>query len=259
MRLEQLDQGRFDMLIMAKAALDRLDLSHRITRIIPLQELPAPEAQGILALSYRKGDERFKAIRSLYIKAVRFVGSGPGSASLCTLKGIEALKNCDICLYDSLLDQELLSHVKGRAVYTGKRSGQHSFKQHQITAMVSDYARQGLRVVRLKGGDPGIFGRLAEETEELESLKIPFQVIPGVSSLNAATTATGLLLTRRGVSRGYTAISSRIEGGDIADIGAGERANLPVIFFMSLKASGSVVRNLLDEGRPAEEPAAVGL
>ncbi len=257
MRLDQLDQGRYDMLIMAKAALDRLDLSHRITRIIPLEKLPAPEAQGILALSFRKGDERFTAIRSLYIKAVRFVGSGPGSASLCTLKGIEALKNCDICLYDSLLDQELLSHVRGEAVYTGKRSGQHSFKQQKITEMVSEYARKGLKVVRLKGGDPGIFGRLAEEAEELESLKIPFLVIPGVSSLNAATSATGLLLTRRGVSRGYTAISSRIEGGEIADTGASERARLPVIFFMSLKASGSVVRNLLDEGRPGTEPAAV--
>ena len=142
-RLEQLDAGRYDMLIMAAAALNRLDLEDRITQVIPLKDLPVPEGQGILALSYRRGDARFNRIRSYFVKPVQFVGSGPGSAALCTVKGVEALQNCDICLYDSLVDPALLTHVKGRSIYTGKRSGRHSFKQETITGMISEYARQG--------------------------------------------------------------------------------------------------------------------
>ncbi len=256
-RLAQLDEGRFDMILMAKAALNRLGLSGRITRVLSLKELPVPEAQGVLALTFRAGDSRFEAIRSLFVKSVRFVGSGPGDAALCTLRGVEALKNCDVCFYDSLIDDRLLSHVHGETVYTGKRSGHHSLPQEKISALISEYARKGLSVVRLKGGDPGIFGRLAEEVEELEKLKIPYRVIPGVSSLNAATTGTGMLLTRREVSRGYTAMSSRVKDGGIADTGAEARGKLPVVFFMSLKAAPIVIQSLKDEGRPASEPAAV--
>jgi len=256
-RLAQLDDGSFDMVIIARAALDRLNLSDRITEIIPLEEMAPPEAQGILALTFRSGDTRFQLMRSLFVKAVRFVGSGPGSASLCTLKGIRALEECDVCLYDSLLDDELLTHVKGELVYTGKRSGQHSHSQEIITSLISDYARRGVRVVRLKGGDPGIFGRLAEETEELDGLGIPYEVIPGVSSLNAATTGTGMLLTRRGISRGYTAVSSRVKDGGIADTGIQARGALPIVFFMSLRAAESVIGSLLEEGRPLSEPGAV--
>ena len=256
-RLEQLDAGDYDMLLMASAALKRLGMQDRISREIPLKDLPVPEGQGILALTYRKGDARFNRIRSFFVSPVQFVGSGPGSAALCTVKGVKALENCDICLYDSLVDRNLLNPVKGKCVYTGKRSGRHSFNQETITGMISDYARQGQRVVRLKGGDPGIFGRLAEEAEELESLELPFEVVPGVSSLNAATTGTGMLLTRREVSRGYTAISSRVKDGGIADTDREARSRLPIVYFMSLKASGAVLNSLMKEGRSTDEPAAV--
>jgi len=256
-RIAQLDEGSFDMVIIARAALDRLGLSDRITEVIPLAEMAPPEAQGILALTFRKGDRRFQLMRNLFVKTVRFVGSGPGSAGLCTLKGIRALEECDVCFYDSLLDQELLSRSKGEAVYTGKRSGRHSLPQEEITSLISEYARRGLKVVRLKGGDPGIFGRLAEETEELERLALPFEVIPGVSSLNAATTGTGMLLTRRGISRGYTAVSSRVKDGGIADTGPEARSALPVVYFMSLRAAAEVIASLLEEGRPSSEPGAV--
>jgi uroporphyrinogen III methyltransferase / synthase len=256
-RLEQLDRGDFDLIIMAKAALDRLGLSSRITRVIPLEEMTPPAAQGILAMTFRKDDIRFQTIRSLFVRTVRFIGSGPGHSSLCTSRGIQALKNCDVCFYDSLLDPQLLKYVEGESIYTGKRSGRHSYKQEEITAMISEHARRGLKVARLKGGDPGIFGRLTEEVTELEALKIPYEVIPGVSSLNAATTGTGMLLTRRSVSRGYTALSSRVKDGGIADTGIEARSKLPIVYFMSLKASKTVIDSLFDEGRKPDEAAAV--
>jgi uroporphyrinogen III methyltransferase / synthase len=256
-RLEQLDKGQFDLLLIAVAAMNRLGLKDRITRIVPLEELPAPEAQGILALTFKKGDKRFERIRSYFVSPVTFVGSGPGSAGLCTIRGEQALRDCDICLYDSLVDENLLKSVGGECVYTGKRSGQHSFAQETISELISYYTRQGKKVVRLKGGDPGIFGRLAEEVDELESFGLAYEVIPGVSSLNAASSTTGMLLTRRGISRGYTAMSSRIKGGALADTGKEARGALPIVFFMSLQASSSVLQNLIDEGRSPHEPAAV--
>ncbi|MDC7223027.1 MAG: uroporphyrinogen-III C-methyltransferase [Spirochaetales bacterium] len=256
-RLKQLDEGKYDMLIMAVAALNRLDLRERITRIIPPEDLPVPEGQGILALTYKKGDRRFERIRSYFVPPVIFVGAGPGRAEFCTVRGKEALEECQICLHDSLIDRELLKSVNGTCLYTGKRSGEHSFTQEKISEMISYYARQGKSVVRLKGGDPGIFGRLAEETEELESLGLAYEVVPGVSSLNGVSCGTGMLLTRRGVSRGYTALSSRLKGGQVADTGKETRSALPIVYFMSLKSSSTVMNQLIEEGRSPEEPAAV--
>ena len=112
-------------------------------------------------------------------------------------------------------------------------------------------------MVRLKGGDPGILARLAEELELLDRLAIPYQIVPGVSSLNAATTGTGILLTRRGVSRGFTVMTPRGEGGTLAPIDAQARANLPIALFMATQVLDTVVKSLIQDGLAAETPAAV--
>ena len=112
-------------------------------------------------------------------------------------------------------------------------------------------------MVRLKGGDPGLFGRLAEETDELDRLSLPYRVRAGVSALTVATTGTGMLLTRRGVSRGFVAMTPRSEGGAVAGVAVDVRKRLPLVLFMSTKVAGDMARQLLEEGWDASTPAAV--
>ncbi len=258
-RLNQLDNGAYDAIVMAAAALYRLGYPHRVTQLIPENELEVPPGQGRLALTFASDDATFLRLRSLYVKPVMFTGAGPGDSGFCTQAGVQALRYCDTVLHDSLLDPALLQEVPQSAevVDVGKRCGNAAFRQAEITRMIGEEARRGRRVVRLKGGDPGIFGRLAEETERLEKCGLPFRVMPGVSSLNAATSGTGMLLTRRGVSRGFTAMTPRQKGGGIAPVNGKARSELPVAFLMSAKVLDEISRQLLDDGMARSTPAAV--
>ena len=258
-RLKQLDAGEFDAILMAGAALNRLGLADRVTEWVPLSELAVPAGQGYLAVTFRLGDPFWARFRSYFVKAVRFVGAGVGSADFCTWGGIKDLQQADVCLYDVLMDDHLLAFLPAHAerVFVGKRCGEHTVKQPEITSLIAQYARQGKRVVRLKGGDPGLFGRLAEETDELDRLSLPYRVRAGVSALTVATTGTGMLLTRRGVSRGFAALTPRAEGGALAGVALDVRKRLPLVLFMSIKVAGDMARQLLDEGWDTFTPAAI--
>lgn len=258
-RIAQVDSGDYDIVIMAAAALFRLGIEDRITEWIPLEELDVPEAQGYLAITFRKGDEHIMALRSLFMHAVTFAGAGVSNKELCTVATLRALKSADICLYDSLIDKSLLDELPygAQKIDVGKRCGAHSKEQHETTKLICECVRQSKRVVRLKGGDPGIFGRLAEETEALEELGIPFRVIPGISALQAATTGTGMLLTRRDVSRGFVALTPRQKGGTLARCDAEMKNRLPVIYYMSIKAIETITEQMLEDGHSADTPAAL--
>ena len=258
-RIAQVDAGAYDIVIMAAAALVRLGLENRITEWISLEKLNVPEGQGHLAVTFREGDERMMALRSLFMRGVVFAGAGVSSRALCTLATLRALNRCDICLYDSLIDKALLEELPphAQAIDVGKRCGAHSREQHETTRLICECARRSKRVVRLKGGDPGIFGRLAEETAALEQLCVPFRVIPGISALQAATTGTGMLLTRRDVSRGFVALTPRMPGGGLARCDGEMKNKLPVIYYMSVKAIGPIVQQLLEDGHSPDTPAAL--
>ncbi len=258
-RIDQVDRGDFDIVIMAAAALFRLGIEERITEWIPLDELEVPEGQGYLAVTFRERDERLQALRNLFMHAVVFAGAGVSNKELCTVATLRALKHADICLYDSLIDPTLLNELPphAQAIDVGKRCGAHCKEQHETTRLICECVRQSKRVVRLKGGDPGIFGRLAEETAALEALGIPFRVIPGISALQAATTCTGMLLTRRDVSRGFVALTPRLHGGGLARCDAEMKDQLPVIYYMSIKAIEPIAKQLLEDGRSPDTPAAL--
>jgi uroporphyrinogen III methyltransferase/synthase len=258
-RLAQLDRGDFDLIVMAGAALNRLGLQDRITEWIPESTLPPPDGQGSLAVTFRAGDERFLHLRRLFTKSVTFAAAGVGSAGACTLECLHALQRCDICLHDTLLGHDLFGMLPPsvQCIDVGKRCGQHSMPQDETTYLITRYARRGLKVVRLKGGDPGIFGRLAEEVEALDALGLPYRVLPGVSSLSAATSTTGMLLTRRGVSRGFTVMTPRKEGGGTGSVAADVRMKLPIVFFMALSVAEEVARQLIAEGLSPTTPASV--
>lgn len=248
-RVEQLCAGAFDAVLMACAGLDRLwpDGAPGVDALrIPLGELVPPEAQGFLAVVFRRGDERLMSMRARFTKAVRFVSAGVGDAGLCTLAGRRDIDSADVILHDDLLGRDLIDGVSARLVHVGKRCGAHSMRQDEITRLICDEARKGRRVVRLKGGDAGLFGRLAEETDALAELKIPFVVRPGVSALTAATTGTGMLLTRRGLSCGFTAYTPRSTGEET-----------PVVAFMAAKIVRDESKRLMDAGWPRETPCAL--
>lgn len=258
-RIRQLDEGNFDVLIMAGAALIRLGLESRINEWIRLAELSVPAGQGSLAMTFRAGDPVFLRLRSLMVKTVRFAGSGIGRMGTLTMESQAALRDADVCLHDELLPQEVLAHLSKDAecINVGKRIGVHSHKQEDISQFIALHAKRGKRVVRLKGGDPTLFGRLAEEVDVLEGYHLPYQVLPGVSSFSVTAADTGMLLTRRGVSRGVTLITPRTEGGGTGPIGAATRRDLPVVFYMATRCLKEVADELMAEGRPATQPATV--
>ena len=260
-RIAQLDAGKFDMLIMAAAGLNRLGLDNRISEYIPLNELLPPEGQGFLAVTFRENDRFFCEVRKLFVKAAVFAGAGPGDANLATVETVNALKNCEICLYDALISCELLKNLPHhtKAVYVGKRMSAHGSSQQEINALIAKFARQGKRIVRLKGGDPTIFGRLAEETETLDGLSLPYRVIPGVSSMNAVG-VTGLMLTRRGLSRGFSVMTPRKSGSSkFEHVSKEERLAFPSVFFMGLSETANIAKSLIKDGCRKDEPAAVVL
>ena len=248
-RIQQLRDGRYDAVLMALAGITRLygGTPSGVELIpIPLEELTPPEAQGYLAVVFRAGDARLMTMRAHFVKAVRFVSAGVGDAGLCTVRGRRDLEEADVVLADELLGKGLLAATgKMPIVQVGKRCGAHSMQQAEITRLICDEARKGRRVVRLKGGDAGLFGRLAEETDALTALQIPFVVRPGVSALVAATTGTGLLLTRRGESRGFTAYTPRSTGTET-----------PQVAFMATRMASDEARRLVREGWAKTTPCA---
>lgn len=258
-RLEQLDAGAFDLLLIATAALNRLGMSERITQIIPSEELTPPEGQGVLAITFLKGNRAMERLRQAIVYPVILAGAGPGDESLLTLGAVNALRGCDICLCDALGFHDLNRYLKPGAtsIFVGKRMGGHTLKQDGITQLLVQKACQGGKVVRLKGGDPGLFGRLAEEVEALSAHRLPFRVIPGISAMNAATTGTGLLPTRRGVSRGLTLATPRTGGAAaFVSISAEEQREMPHLFFMSAGESAALCESQIAAGLSPDTPAA---
>jgi uroporphyrin-III C-methyltransferase len=136
---------------------------------------------------------------------VYIVGAGPGDPRLITVRGIECLRMADVVVYDRLIDPELLDKapIQAERIYVGKESGYHSLPQNQINELLAKHAESGKTVVRLKGGDPFVFGRGAEEAAYLAERKIDYEIIPGVSSAISAPELAGIPVTHRGVANAF--------------------------------------------------------
>ncbi|MEI4232948.1 uroporphyrinogen-III C-methyltransferase [Roseovarius sp. D22-M7] len=150
---------------------------------------------------------------------VSFVGSGPGDPELLTLKAADRLKRADAVLYDDLSSGPILSYARTGAdlVGVGKRAGRPSPRQHHVSRLLVDYARGGQRIVRLKSGDGGLFGRLEEELIALREAGIGFEIIPGIASPFAAAADLGIPLTRRLTARRVQFVTGHDAGGQLPD------------------------------------------
>jgi uroporphyrin-III C-methyltransferase len=189
---------------------------------------------------------------------VYLVGAGPGDPRLLTLRGAEVLQRADVVVHDRLAPAALLELAPRGAerVDAGKARGRVAISQDGINRLLIDRARRGLSVVRLKGGDPFVFGRGAEEALALAAAGVPFEVVPGVSAAVAAPAYAGVPLTHRGLGASVAVVSATLAGGP-ADLSRVATAVDTLVVLMVAERLGDVCAGLVAAGRPPDEPAAV--
>jgi uroporphyrin-III C-methyltransferase len=168
---------------------------------------------------------------------ITLVGAGPGDADLITVKGINALSEADVVLYDALVNPEILKYApyNSKRIYVGKRDGQHTFSQEQINTLLVDYAFTHGHVVRLKGGDPFVFGRGVEELEYVELFNIETAVVPGISSSIGVPALNRIPVTHRGTSESFWVITGRNSEGKVPDdVKLAAQSGATVVILMGL-------------------------
>ncbi|HWQ15884.1 MAG TPA: uroporphyrinogen-III C-methyltransferase [Roseiflexaceae bacterium] len=193
---------------------------------------------------------------------VSLVGAGPGDPELITVKGLRRLRAADVVVYDALASAELLRECRAEAelIEAGKRGGQPSAAQEEINALLVARARAGLQVVRLKGGDPFVFGRGGEEAEALQAAGVPWEVVPGVSSAVGVPAYAGIPLTHRGRASSFAVVTGHAAGGSSAahtDLAALARGADTLVVLMGVGRLAQLAEQIVSAGRPADTPAAV--
>lgn len=189
---------------------------------------------------------------------VSLVGAGPGDPDLLTRKAARRLAEADLVLYDALVAPETLDLAgQARRFYVGKRAGRPHVGQEQIHRIMIQAARRGARVVRLKGGDPFVFGRGGEEALALAAAGVPFEVVPGISNAVAAPALAGIPVTHRGVSSGFLVVSGHAEAAWRPALESLAPNALTLVVLMGLGTRAAIASLLLSRGWPAHTPAAV--
>lgn len=192
---------------------------------------------------------------------VWLVGAGPGDAGLFTLKGLDVLKKAEVVVYDSLVGQGVLTLIpdSARLIYVGKRADKHTVPQEQINRILLEEAEKGYRVVRLKGGDPFLFGRGGEELELLSENKIPYEVVPGITSPVAVPAYNGIPVTHRDYCSSLHIITGHRRAGQEYDIDFRALVDTKgtLVFLMGAAALKDICKGLLEAGMDPEMPAAV--
>lgn len=178
---------------------------------------------------------------------VTLVGAGPGAEDLITVRGLRILQNADVILYDALVSDELLSLIRTEIpkIYTGKRCGLHSHTQEQINELIVKYAFEYGHVVRLKGGDPFVFGRANEEIEYIEEFGIPVSVVPGISSSIAVPSSQGIPMTKRGVSSSFWVMTATKRDGSFSqDLVYASRSSTTMVILMGVRKLHHIVEEV---------------
>ena len=190
---------------------------------------------------------------------VTLVGAGPGDPDLLTLKAVKALAKANVVLYDALANDEILAYAPQEAIkiFVGKRIGNHAYTQEQINQLIVDNALTYGHVVRLKGGDPFIFGRGSEEIEYAESFGIPTFVIPGISSAIAVPASLGISLTKRGTSESFWVITGTTSDRNLSnDVALASQSSATVVILMGMSKLSQIV-SLFQKESKGETPIAI--
>ena len=191
--------------------------------------------------------------------SILLVGAGPGDPDLITMKGLRAIRSANVILYDALVSQELLKEARQccKLVYVGKRRAHKEFSQMEINQLLVFYAERYDKVVRLKGGDPFVFGRGHEEMEYAMRQGVSVEVIPGISSSYAAPSCAGIPLTTRGANESFWVITGTVSSGEISkDLSKAAETNATIIVLMGLSHLEDIA-DLISLTRGQNEPMAV--
>jgi uroporphyrin-III C-methyltransferase len=197
-------------------------------------------------------------VNGLPVGRVSLVGAGPGDPELWTIRALRRVEEADLVLYDALVDAEALRRVtRAQCFCVGKRAGRASVKQDTINRLMIRAARQGKHVVRLKGGDPFVFGRGAEEMLVLAHAGISVEVVPGVTTAVAAPEAAGIPVTHRSVASGFLVLAGQTGEGLNAALGAVRPASVTVVVMMGLASRDEIARQFIEHGWPSDTGAAI--
>jgi uroporphyrin-III C-methyltransferase len=192
---------------------------------------------------------------------VWLVGAGPGDPDLLTVRAVKVIGQADVVVHDGLVSQAIvdLAPADARRICVAKRKSRHSYPQDEINRMLAAFALDGLTVVRLKGGDPFVFGRGGEELEACRAAGVECHVVPGVTAALAAGAAAGAPLTHRGAAQAVVFVTGHAKAGETPDLdwAALARANQTVVFYMGLSAAGAIATRLTAAGRDASTPALI--
>jgi len=191
---------------------------------------------------------------------VSLIGAGPGDPDLLTFRALRLMQQCDVVLHDRLVSDEILNLCRRDAdrIYVGKRRSDHAVPQEGINQLLVDLALEGKRVVRLKGGDPFIFGRGGEEIEELSEARIPFQIVPGITSASGCATYAGIPLTHRDYAQSVTFVAGHLKDG-YADLNWRHLATpqQTLVIYMGLVGLPTICERLVEEGVSPQMPIAL--
>jgi uroporphyrin-III C-methyltransferase/precorrin-2 dehydrogenase/sirohydrochlorin ferrochelatase/uroporphyrin-III C-methyltransferase len=192
---------------------------------------------------------------------VYLVGAGSGDPELLTVKAVRLIQQADVIVYDRLIAKEILALIPSatRRIYVGKQCGQHAMPQEQINQLLAELAQQYLNVVRLKGGDPYIFGRGSEEAQHLARHGIAFEVVPGITAASACSVYSGIPLTHRGLARSVEFITGHFRDDTQLKLNWQRFSDpqLTLVFYMGLNNLPLISEQLISAGRNADTPAAV--
>ena len=211
------------------------------------------------ALVFSKGNQVLIQFRQALVFPVNFVGAGPGEPEWITLEAMENLKNCDVCFYDALVNPQILNHLSSETErkYVGKRGDSKSFDQSELKELIFDAVRNGKKVLRLKGGDAGILGRIQDEVDLLIEYGLSWSITPGITAAQALAPCTGTYLTSRGVSDRVILTTARQAGGGLSQLMHFERATL--VIYMGILSIKKICSQLRDAGYPEDLPAMLAM
>lgn len=224
--------------------------------------LPKQKKTRLVAVDGAAPESKWTSLSRSQLQAgeVALVGAGPGDPELLTIKALNLLQQADVVLYDYLVSDDIMALVPADTILVcvGKRAGHHSVPQEKTNQLLVDFAKQGHRVVRIKGGDPFMFGRGGEELEVLFDAGIKFQVIPGITAAAGATAYAGIPLTHRDFSQSALFVTGHLkaEAADM-DWSTLARGNQTLVIYMGLMKSSTIAQQLIEHGRNESTPIAI--